>query len=484
MKFLKFIAGGLLAALSISEASAQQGDKFVYFGARETSFLAAQIVLNNVSKPCGSLIYDTTRAATQGVGAMKDGVQDTSLMIKPFTSLQCAQNPNARQIIIAGDRMPVLINSGNEKICDLKLTRDVPNYSSSVPRWAEALQLVYGGANGAGDRAACLDSNRANLVNNWPRLWEDACPNGNCPKLRFAFRQGDDDLNMKVFKRIIGVQNFCNGAQNEDNDPLRTDCSKALDVDWCPDGTLGVVQAIALSRSLPVYPRVGCVRGQFKFTLQVAGEVNCVDGTSPFAGFLCPFPVNCRGEFGCINSYRNGPYSNPFMDGREYNKLMIDKNLKRITIPENASPSFIYFNGKCTGGNTGTRSEDQVGCLVNQVKCSITVATPNATVVPVTNLEVGEKCTKEFKTPSRMGAVNGYPFAKQGSGYPMTRPVYYGTLNIPVVNDQFDCSKVNDPDERLFCQCVFDKPFLDGRISVGINESVAQNKLLECGAQE
>lgn len=472
----------LLLALSAEQASAQS-EPFSYTGAPLVRRLVGQLV-TAPGRDCGDIDFNSGSPTREGIDELRRGSQDTALMLKPLDEDTCQRYPDARQIIIAKDRMPLLVNSnvGNNS-CDLIMTDDLPDYSSDAPEWAEALQLIYGGENGLGTPEACAAPSRANLIKNWSRLWKNNCQDSKCDALRFAFRRGDNDSTTKILKSLLGLQGFCNGAQNQDGDPIRTDCRQAKDVDWCPDGDLGVVQAVELSRDLTVYPRVGCSRGKFEFGTKLSPG-NCPDGTQAFAGFLCAYPQDCLGRFGCINSRFNSSPFSFFMDGRAYNELQIDDKLKPLKIPENASPSFIYFNGRCTGGIDGSRTDGQIGCLVHQVACSMAVTSAMNALVPVTQVKEGPGCTDESYVPSRAAVLNDSPINFRGPGYPLLRPVYFSTLDLPVQGNKYNCDAIDNPEERSFCSCVFRKPILDMEAEASLNDTVPDYKVLGCGELE
>lgn len=487
MKSLKSIGVFALLSLVASESIAQD-DPLGYVSAREAAFLVAQLVSEG-DKACGNLEFDPSRPNSQGVIAMNSLEHQTALMVRPIPKVYCdTYRFTARQISVARDRIPVINNTGRRLgTCALSLKTDVPNYSSSVPAWAEVLQLIYGGANGVGDQAACSDPKRANLINNWAQLWDDPCEDGPdaCKKLRFAFRQGDKSSATQVLKGLLGIQQFCNGAQGEDLDPLRTPCSESEDVDWCPDGTLGVVQPISLNEDkVAVFPLMGCVTGNFEYGFNATGGATCIDNTAPFAGFLCQFPRDCRNRFGCINSRLNGSTLNPFMDGRAYNYDRLDSSLAPKQYPDNISGAMLYFNGKCTGGRNGDNTGQQIGCLMSQIRCALAMNTSQNDLVGVTNLEPGPNCSKEFPAPTRLVKVNGEDFEKIGPGYPLSRPIYYSTLEAPFKDGQYECDKLENPEEQKFCRCVFNKTLVDRYIDLGINEPMSEYKVLECGAYE
>lgn len=479
MKFKTMISVGALCLLSFSEAHAQ---KTKYFGAPGSKGLVLQVAYNIQQIACGQITYPSNDSETIGEVQMGLGNQETAPMLQPLRPETCSDFPDAKQAVLARERMPVIVNHGSARGCDSRMVQDLPSYSGDVEPWAEALQLIYGGVNGTGTQSACSAPARSNLINNWGAIWGESCASGDCDALRFAFRPGDDNPLTKVFQKLVGIQSFCNGTQAQDEDPLRTDCSDAADIDWCPDGDLGVVQAVQLARNVGVYPRLGCVSGRMSFGFLVDGETSCPDNAAPVAGFLCIYPEDCRGRVGCINSYENPSVLDPLMDGRDYNRLQMNANYERTELPEGYSPSFVFLNGKCTGGNDGRNTESQIGCLVNQVKCSMAFGSKQLQRAPVTVNDPGPLCSAEQEADNQSSILGGKDIEGREQGYPLSRPFFLSSNKIPVVNGAFDCSQITDPEERALCSCMFRKNIMALAAVNAKFEIVSSVEFASCGA--
>lgn len=478
MDFKTMFSVGALCLLSISDAQAQ---KTRYFGVSGAKGLVLQVAYNLQQVACGEISYPSEDSAIIGEVQMGLGNQETAPMLQPLRAETCLAYPDAKQAVLARERMPLIVNHGSARGCDSRMVQDVPDYSGNAEPWAEALQLIYGGVNGEGTQSACSAPARSNLINNWASIWGEGCASGDCDALRFAFRPGDANPLTKVFKKLVGIENFCNGAQDEDQDPLRTDCSDATDIDWCPDGDLGVVQAIQLARNVGVYPRLGCVLGNLEFGFIVDGESRCPDDSDPVAGFLCIYPLDCRGRVGCINNYDNPSVLNPLMDGRDYNLLQMNADYERTELPQGYAPSFVFLNGKCTGGNDGRQTETQLGCVVNQIKCSIAFGSKALQTTSVTVNERGPLCSREVDVDNQSTVLGGKDINGREQGYPLSRPFFFTSNQLPVVNGAFDCSRIIDPEERALCTCMFRKNIMALAAVNAKFEMVSSVEFASCG---
>lgn len=457
MNFKTMISVGALCLLWAPQAQAQ---KTKYFGVSGARGLVLQVAYNLQQVACGEISYPAEDSVIIGEVEMGLGNQQTAPMLQPLRPETCSDYPNAKQAVLARERMPVVVNHGSARGCDSRMATDVPGYSGSAEPWAEALQLIYGGVDGAGTPSACSAPARTELIKNWGSIWGEGCASGDCEALRFAFRPGDNNPLTKVFKKLVGIQSFCNGSQSEDLDPLRTDCFDAEDIDWCPDGDLGVVQPIQLARNVGVYPRLGCVPGRMNFGFSVDGESLCPDDSEPLAGYLCIYPLDCRDRVGCISNYDNPSVLNPLMDGRAYNLLQLNQDYERTELPEGFAPTSVFLNGKCTGGRDGRQTESQIGCLVNQIKCSMAFGSKNLQETAVTVNELGPLCSTELEADNQSTILGGKDIDGREQGYPLSRPFFFTANQLPVVNGAFDCSKISDPQERALCSCMFRKDIM------------------------
>lgn len=423
------------------------------------------------SGSCGDITYKGEGSGA-GEAAVLAGTQQTAPMSSSLDQADvCANFPNAVQAAIGVDKLIVTRNNGDESsTCDTQFVTDIAGYDPAKgPAWGEALQLVYGGKDGLGTQAACEDDLRKNLVENWGNLWADGCADGECSALRFAFRRGDSSGTTKVFKKILGITDFCNGDQFQDNDPLRTDCFDAGDVDFCDTSkgdTLGVLQAVYLE-GVPLAGRKRCEFGKWDFTFasELSDELfggNCPDDSPQVAGFLCLYPQDCDGNYGCTNWYDNASPLNSLGDGRAYNLLRSKPDAAEEPFPikdEDTGETLaqlpaIFFNGNCSGGvdQGGTSSTRQIGCLVNQVSCSIGYGGKTQIAAEV-NVGDDGQCGAVTTAQNTVTELNGVDFNQ--SGYPLSRKLYIATTEVPVSGNGLDCNAITNADEKALCECIF-----------------------------
>lgn len=465
MKNAKIAITSLLSLAIAGQAQAA----FDYVGSDTVEPVIKELV---ASGSCGSITYKGEGSGA-GQAAVLAGTQQTAPMSSSLDADDvCANFPNAVQAAIGVDKLIVTRNNGDaNSTCDTQFVSDVAGYDPAKgPAWGEALQLVYGGKDGAGTSAACSDDLRKNLVENWGSLWANGCADGDCDALRFAFRRGDSSGTTKVFKKILGISEFCNGDQFEDNDPLRTDCFDATDVDYCDSDkgdTLGVLQAVFLE-GIPLAGRKRCKFGNWDFTFahDFTDEVfdgNCPDGEPQVAGFLCLYPQDCSNTPGCTNWYDNPSPLNALMDGRIYNSLRSKQDApeEAFELTNDAGETLaqmpaIYFNGDCGGGAAqgGTSSTKQIGCLVNQVSCTIGYGGKTQIEAEITTSDVeGDQCGKTTEAQNTVTELNGVDFNQ--SGYPLSRKLYIATTQVPVSGNGLDCNAITNADEKALCECIF-----------------------------
>lgn len=437
-----------------------------------------------------------------GEVALTEGRQQTAPMNTPFRQGFCDKNFSNAQIAIGTDQTLVLNNNGDRDrraLCDTSMVADLPFYTSDIPAWGEALQLIYGGDQGRGDEAACLHFRRLKLINNWHQIWTDPCTTGECTKLRMAFRPEDRSGTTRFFKKLLGIQAFCNGAQHEDKDPLRTDCADTVvsgGIDYCPDGNLGVVQAIDLPTKKHSFTRMTpCAAGNFQLKLAPFGVTECLDGPEPFGGFLCMYPRDCDDQPGCVNSSLNTSPHNPFMDGRAYNLLHIDSTLAPFRLPypdsENHDPERddlttktsyshapLYLNGKCSQSN----AIERIACLTANIDCSIGFGSSAMLKATETKNSFGEACNTSTPVVHTSILLDGQ--APGSASYPIPRNnLYYSTLGIPVYNGVPDCTSIVNAGEKALCQCIFDEPSIlnNALSSSGFEPIPGGPKMVRCG---
>ena len=146
---------------------------------------------------------------------------------------------------------------------------DTEDYTFSD--WRDVLRIIYGGQHAHVTATACSLSNpaasvvadrncasdvRYTLANNWTNLFQEGstCNSTDpdaCTQLKHAFRRDDASGTTEVFLEALGLppfqsgsrasltirpqRTFCNGLENEEEDPIRRDCDLQH-----PSGTTGL----------------------------------------------------------------------------------------------------------------------------------------------------------------------------------------------------------------------------------------------------
>jgi hypothetical protein len=299
--------------------------------------------------------------------------------------------------------------------------------------WRDVLRIIYGGQTEHKPLGACVDGAvsrsvigtkncnsdvRWSLVNNWQKIFEETTCNGadpdNCAQLRHAFRRDDASGTTDVFLETLGlpdrnvkvngppVRPFCNGAELEDDDPIRRVCA-GNGTSGNPDGDEQVCNSVAASLLGPannstnnttseqgwhggptsnpgnadsadlglvlpiVIPATGAYQdpnpcsfgpsgGSFKLAPMPSGagtsaQQKCPDGRKPSGG-NCAWPIRTVSgspQWGCINKKRNVPGARTIanMDGRVYNLIArnADKTMQTVErVVTNALGNVITIN--------------------------------------------------------------------------------------------------------------------------------------------
>ncbi len=337
--------------------------------------------------------------------------------------------------------------------------------------WRDVLRIVYGGqtahkhsitsdvacneapiARDASDNSTqrCNSDVRNTLVAHWGNLFQEAAScnssqTGGCTQLRHAFRRDDASGTTDVFDETIGLPKIaggatpinphCNGAEMQDEDPIRRDCSEtntvgdeqvcnsvarsllgptnnlltALLPGWRggptanpPDANsadLGLVLSVVIPTTGAYQDTTACSNlnggGSFRYVVMPAGAVSnaqqkCPDGNKRVGG-QCQWPARKSGTnyfFGCVNKKTNvpGARTTTNIDGRVYNLIARNadgtmQTVERIvsglpqSMPVHHAVYRIHETAVMPGGTgTGCRfvdATDQIGCLVHASPCSI-----------------------------------------------------------------------------------------------------------------
>ncbi|TPV94223.1 MAG: hypothetical protein B7733_16495 [Myxococcales bacterium FL481] len=317
----------------------------------------------------------------------------------------------------------------------------------SLADWQPTLSLLYAGAAPAGggnpDGSNCGTQERQDLIANWNGLFVEEC-GGECSGgLRHALRRDDNSGTTGVFEDLVGIDGFCNGAApgrlNEDNDPIRVDCSDPFSSErYCPDGDLGVVLAISVPDATEDDPagfedatnnNRPCQFGSTAWATEFGFGTACPNGEPRLGGpaGLCLFPVDDNDECGCNNSSFNRP-PGPAVDGRVYNERSRYPDCSPVT--QNINELHRLSPG-CEQGS----STNQIGCIVGSQSCYLGwggggMLTANPGVIDGLSIE---------------GQSPLDPDAVTSGLYPLARKLYFNTLS------GFD--SITDAEEAALAEC-------------------------------
>ena len=406
--------------------------------------------------PMSRFLNANACSATGGQsGVLNDG-QACKVALDGIGIFTDNNEPNTCSTIRFSGSMTVLDQNGVAGLDDGAGGAVASTYTFSD--WRDALRIVYAGQ--AGSKAAtsacndgfpsrsliadkkCNSDIRHTLVNNWNNLFEGggACNGADpdaCTALKHAFRRDDVSGTTDVFLEALALPAitaaggpFCNGVEQQDEDPIRRDCSEsgstAGDEQVCntvalsllgPDNTgnsagwrggptvnpadadsadVGLVLAMVIPPGTPYNDITSCAAagfgGSFRFAPMPSGfsaaQQRCPDGNGRIGG-QCQTPAKSDGAggfvFGCVNPKLNRPGARSIanMDGRVYNLIPRNADATMQTVPrvqsgvEVAVPvhhamyriheTRVMPGGSTPVGLTGCREPD----ATNQIGCLV-----------------------------------------------------------------------------------------------------------------
>lgn len=374
---------------------------------------------------CGEFNYaPTSTPAVERL--MCGGDQAVGLMARPLLqpvicSERCTGDQGkAVQARLATNSITLLRNNGgSDRSCDTKIGGE---------DWENVIRTIYAGADGSGSAEACSAPERVALLNNWSNLWANGCTEepSPCNEVHHLFRPDENSGMGQVFAFFLGIRNYCNGGSQEDNDPIRRPCRR--DERYCPNGQdLGVVLPVKIPvpTEIPDNYFAGinntqpCARGVFGFSIgspSVLAAGQCPDGTNPFAGFLCIYPQDAQGRFGCNNNRFGASIFNFNMDGRLYNEIPLDDKAREV-FPAGSNVGdwreFYRLHAGCKDG--GRDNSELLGCMVRKSQCSIGWGSMRI------QKETGESLGVAI------AELNDLPINQRG--YPFNQFLYLSTIN-------------------------------------------------------
>jgi hypothetical protein len=154
--------------------------------------------------------------------------------------------------------------------------------------WATNLVRLFAGNDGTGGAAACSSPERNALANNYKRLFTDNCtspanqPN-QCGAIKHLFRLSDNSSTTQFFKMLVGaasgipITGFCNGTDQQDNDPIRRDCTSDEQV-CSADNKLGLLLPIVVPDFIyggAIHTATKCQDGKFGFRPSALLDPTC-----------------------------------------------------------------------------------------------------------------------------------------------------------------------------------------------------------------
>jgi cysteine-rich repeat protein len=395
-------------------------------------------------------------------------------------------------------------------------TVECPNCTGNVytfSDWRDVLRIVYGGQSAHISMDGCSDADpsrtpvaqrdcasdlRAELVASWSNLFQGGCTDTECTQgLRHAFRRDDTSGTTDTFLTLLALpavaagnppapqRTFCNGLENEDNDPIRRACDaneqvcttvpfafrgSATGPATAVPGDLGLVLPISLPQDLSVQYDdnfafcTGPIGGTFKLapmpTALLPANQRCPDGNARTFN-QCRWLVDNNAtpgdpnddKFNCLARQGNRPGSRAFanMDARAYNLIPRHPTTGAILLPNPSGVADPRWGGGgwyrihemaplATGAGT-CRLQDatqQIGCLVGSSPCSIgfaglegATATTKAfnlrsPVFPSTENEVAATPgnVRRLSDPTG-GPCNGGAGDDFGIRYPLSRKLWF-----------------------------------------------------------
>ncbi len=307
----KTLAGALFVALGAAATGAGALDNLALLGSDTLKPLTIA-VLAACPTAAGTTYPGTGSGA--GEGAMRNGTQTISPMSRFLAAANtCAFSPDATEaeaLQVGLDALSIVVSANHRTTCDpdnppagqacradvatgIRFSDAAPSVALScgmaVNDWKAVLRLIYFGLRpldiGAcrtatttsctstaqcpsGDTCVvpsqiqlnerdCSDACRTELVDNWGKMFQNACSGGDCTRLQHAFRRDENSGTTDAFRDLLSVRDlgvtpaiadgntgfpFCN-----ENEPAAGDLPPA-----CPAITVG--GAVVGAPGLPTRP--------------------------------------------------------------------------------------------------------------------------------------------------------------------------------------------------------------------------------------
>lgn len=194
--------------------------------------------------------------ALDGIGVFHDSTENSACNVLRYKGCITVQDLNDKATLGFGLGAAGVDDGTGTAVADEDAA--TPGTQYCFNHWSEALRIIYAGQHAHNTTAACTtiptaaavagrrcnSDVRRTLVENWSNIFDQTggggdggCADGNCTRLKHAYRRDDLSGTTDTFLTLIGVagvttgtppapqKTFCNGIENEDLDPIRRDCS-------------------------------------------------------------------------------------------------------------------------------------------------------------------------------------------------------------------------------------------------------------------
>jgi ABC-type phosphate transport system substrate-binding protein len=388
-----------------------------------------------------NLTYVGGGSGTGITGMRTSNRQEIAPSSRFFSTAECtdpARPASAKAYAIAGDAIVNVAGSLGPACAnlnwgttiaaqDLNGTAGIQGAASTdLADWKTIMRIVYLGR--IADTATTSDCDadiRHTIIKNWGNVFKDGCASGTCTTgLKHAFRRDDVSGTTDTFLELLGVGSsqrftavpaptvspFCNGFDNQDNDPVRVTCTgtgfNGTGDEVCGLGstttatnprnnTLGVVLPTLVPQenaygqaSTPApgagncgtTPIGGAIFGNVAWTLADVQRygARCPNGVTASGG-VCKWPKKAGSGagagFGCVAGKGDKPAGSPgAFDARAYNLWLRTGDGTVLSYQRNGSQireNVGYYRIHQVGSCAFPDASDQIGCFVAKDTCSI-----------------------------------------------------------------------------------------------------------------
>jgi ABC-type phosphate transport system substrate-binding protein len=433
-------------------------------------------LINNTQQvaPMSRQVNTTTSAACNGTGEGMFMAMDAISVVADSEQTESCGGTHARRggfVFSAPNTVPVVATTPSGPPVG-----PFPDFGAD---WATKLRTLFSG-DGSGSAASCNAGNRITLANDYKALFAGGCAGAGqantCTQVKHLYRRGDASGTTDLFKSLVGtaaggaaIAQFCNGNDQQDNDPIRRPCTSEDQV--CDaDNALGLVLPVLppeVGTQQELYNQSKCQDGKFGFRPAPLLDPTCclrapVSNTCLRVSTLtqCQTPLTAANT-PCLNgnqtpnvdAFPNLPIGWPKVNGQNmnpgvFNLFVRDDNTQgRIRFFRSGSVEVsraFYRINSTTGGrnHAGTASSaslcriinatEEIGCLVQRPNsgCSLgfagyaAVDGPTqafAEPVALNNIDISQQSVQNLAL-----AAVGQPTV--GPTYPLSRKLYLNTF--------------------------------------------------------